>query len=61
MKDLLIGMGIGIVVGAIICKTNKPVANCVEKTVEKGKEIIGDIKDEVKSQTNKQKPQINND
>ncbi len=57
MKELLIGMGIGFVVGAIMCKTNKQMADCVEKGVEKGKEIISDIKDEVKTQTNKAKNQ----
>ena len=57
MKDLLIGMGIGFVVGAIMCKTNKSMSDCVEKTVEKGKEIITDIKDEIKTQTNKAKNQ----
>ena len=51
MKDLLIGMGIGFVVGAIMCKTSKPVADYIEKGVEKGKEILTDIKDEMKSQT----------
>ena len=55
MKDILIGMGIGFVVGAIACRTNKCVAETVEKTVDKGKEIIGDIKDEVKNQTSKKK------
>ena len=55
MKELLIGMGIGFVVGAVMCKCNKPVADTVEKTVEKGKEIVEDIKDEVKSQTKKAK------
>lgn len=55
MKDILIGMGIGFVVGAIACRTNKCVAETVEKTVDKGKEIIGDIKDEVKTQTSKKK------
>ena len=55
MKELLVGMGIGFVLGAIMCKTNKPMANCVEKGVEKGKEIISDIKDEVKAQTSKTK------
>jgi len=57
MKELLIGMGIGFVVGAIVCKTNKPVSECVEKSVEKGKEIINDIKDVVRTQTNKSKAQ----
>ena len=47
MKELLIGMGIGFVVGSIMVKTNKCYADAVEKGVEKGKEIIEDIKDEV--------------
>ncbi len=55
MKELIIGMGIGFVIGAIVCKTNKPVADTVEKGVEKGKEIIEDIKEEVKTQSNKAK------
>lgn len=50
MKELLIGMGIGFVVGAITCKTNKQFAQTVDKGVEKGKEIIEDIKEEVKTQ-----------
>ena len=58
MKDILIGMGIGFVVGAIACRTNKCVADTVEKTLEKSKEVIGDIKDEVKTQTNKSKKEI---
>ena len=55
MKELIIGMGIGFVVGAIVCKMNKPVADTVEKGVKKSKEIIEDIKDEVKTQTQKAK------
>ncbi|HIU06252.1 MAG TPA: hypothetical protein IAC46_01480 [Candidatus Onthoplasma faecigallinarum] len=55
MKELIIGMGIGFFVGAIVCKMNKPVADTVEKGVEKSKEIIEDIKDEVKTQTQKAK------
>lgn len=57
MKDLLIGMGLGFIVGAVVCKTNKPVAEYIEKGVEKGKEIITDIKDEMKTQSNKTKNQ----
>lgn len=57
MKDLLVGMGIGFVVGAITCKYNKPVADTVEKGVEKGKEIISDVADEIKTQTKKAKNQ----
>ena len=50
MKEFLIGMGIGFVVGSIMVKTNKCYADTVGKGVEKGREIIEDIKDEVKSQ-----------
>ena len=55
MKELLIGMGLGFMVGAVAVKTNKCFADKVEMGVEKGKEIIEDIKDEVKTQTNKAK------
>ena len=55
MKELLIGMGLGFMVGAIAVKTNKCLAEKVEMGVEKGKEIIEDIKDEVKSQTKQKK------
>ena len=58
MKDILIGMGIGFVVGAIACRTNKCVADTVEKTVGKSKEVISDIKDEVKTQASKAKKEI---
>ena len=61
MKELLIGMGIGFVVGAVVCKANKPFADTVEKGVEKGKEIIEDIKDEIETQTQKQKKQSKNE
>lgn len=54
MKELLIGMGLGFVVGSIMVKTNKAYAEKVEMGVEKGKEIIDDIKDELKSHTKKQ-------
>ena len=55
MKELLIGMGIGFIVGSIVTKTNKCYANAVENCVDKGKEIIEDIKDEVQ-----QKPKEKN-
>lgn len=49
MKDFLIGVGIGFAVGAIMCKTCKPVAEAVQKgkklveeKVEESKEIIQD-------------------
>lgn len=57
MKELLIGMGLGFMVGAIAVKSNKMLAEKVEAGVEKGKEIISDIKNEVKDQTSKQKKQ----
>ncbi len=56
MKELLIGMGLGFVVGAVMCKTNKPVSDTIDKTVEKGKEIFTDIKEEI-SQVKKSKNQ----
>lgn len=59
MKELLIGMGIGFITGAIVCKTCKPFSNTVEKGVEKGREIVEDIKDEIQSQA-KKKENTNN-
>lgn len=60
MKEFCIGMGIGFMIGAIMCKANKPFAQTVEKGVEKGKEVISDIKEEVKDTINKnKKPEIN--
>ncbi len=58
MKELLIGMGLGFVVGSIMMKTNKAYAEKVEMGVEKGKEIIEDIKDEVKSQAKTKKQKV---
>ena len=55
MKELLIGMGLGFMVGAIAVKTNKCLAKKVEMGVEKGKEIFDDISQEVKTQTTKAK------
>lgn len=60
MKDLLVGMGIGFIVGAITCKCNKPVADTIEKGVEKSKEIINDVAEEIKTQASKTKGQQNN-
>ena len=40
-----------------MAKTNKTFAEKVEQGMEKGKEIVTDIKDEVKSQMNKSKKQ----
>ena len=58
MKELLIGMGLGFIVGAITVKANKPFGDVVEKGVDKGKEIIEDVADEIKSQ-NKDRKQVN--
>ena len=58
MKELLIGMGLGFVAGAIVCKMNKPFSDTIEKGIEKSKEVITDIADEVQSQT-KKKQSIN--
>lgn len=57
MKELLIGMGLGFMVGAIAVKSNKMLAEKVEAGVEKGKEIISDIKTEVENQKTKPKKQ----
>ena len=53
MKEFLVGMGMGFIVGAIVCKTCKPFSNTIEKGVEKGKEIVEDIKVEIQSQSKK--------
>ncbi len=59
MKELLIGMGLGFMVGAIMVKNNKGFAEKVEQGMEKGKEIVTDIKDEVKTQMSKNKKEEN--
>ena len=59
MKELLIGMGLGFMVGAVMVKTNKCFAEKVEQGMEKGKEIITDIKDEVTTQVAKSKKEQN--
>ena len=55
MKELLIGMGLGFIIGSVLVKTNKCYSNTVEKGVEKGKEIIEDIKDEVQQKAKQEK------
>ena len=55
MKEFIIGMGIGFVVGAIMVKANKPLSDTVEKGVDKGREIVEDIKGEIESQQEKSK------
>ena len=59
MKELLIGMGLGFMVGAIAVKTNKMLADKVEVGVEKGKEIIDDISNEIKTQSKKKQEELN--
>ncbi len=44
MKDFLIGMGIGFVVGAVMVKSNKDLS----KTIEKGKQMVEDKVEMVK-------------
>jgi len=60
MKDFLIGMGIGFVVGAVMCKTCKPVAKAVQKgkemveeKIEEGKEAIEKLEKSSKTKTAK--------
>jgi len=53
MKELLIGMGLGFVAGAVVCKLCKPFGDTVEKGIDKTKEIAEDIADEVQAQTRK--------
>ena len=48
-------MGLGFIVGAIAVKSNKMLEEKVEAGVEKGKEIISDIDNEIKSQTKPKK------
>ena len=62
MKDFLIGMGIGFVVGAVMCKTCKPVSDAVQKgkklvetKIEEGKDAIEERKTQSASKTNKPK------
>jgi len=52
-------MGIGFMLGAITCKTCKPFSNAMEKGVEKGREIVEDIKDEIQAQAKKKEIQNN--
>lgn len=55
MKDFLIGVGIGFAVGAVLCKTCKPVA----KAVEKGKKLVEEKLEEGKENFEKVKSDIN--
>lgn len=64
MKDFLIGAGIGFVVGAIMCKTSKPVADVVQKgkklveeKIEEGKDAIQEKISENSKQPSKKSAQ----
>ena len=52
MKDFLIGMGIGFVVGAVMVKSNKDLS----KTVEKGKQMVEEKVEMVKDAISENKP-----
>lgn len=59
MKDFLIGMGIGFVVGAFMVKSNKDLSKAVDKgkqviedTIETGKDKLEEVT-KPKKQTNK--------
>jgi len=60
MKDFLIGVGIGFAVGAILCKTCKPVSdmaqkakNLVQEKIEEGKEKVQEKTKEAKQTVKK--------
>lgn len=55
MKDFLIGMGIGFAIGAIMCKTSKPVADAVNKGKKFVEEKIDESKEMVQKLQNKSK------
>ena len=52
MKDFLIGMGIGFMVGAVMVKSNKDLS----KTVEKSKQMVEDKVEMVKDVISDSKP-----
>ena len=62
MKDFLIGLGIGFAIGAVMCKTCKPVAEAVQKgkkiveaKIEEGKEVVEELKSQNSQKTSKTK------
>lgn len=62
MKDFLIGLGIGFAVGAIMCKTCKPVSDMVQKAktvvqekLEEGKDLVQEKTQEAKQTAKKLK------
>ena len=61
MKDFLIGVGIGFAVGAIMCKTCKPVSdmaqkakNLVQEKLEEGTSLVQEKAQEAKQTAKKQ-------
>ena len=48
MKNFLIGAGIGFMVGAVMCKTYRPLAEAVQKGKEMVEEKIEESKDVIK-------------
>ena len=62
MKDFLIGLGIGFAIGAVMCKTCKPVAEAVQKGKkiveakrEEGKEVVEELKSQNSQKASKTK------
>lgn len=62
MKDFLIGLGIGFAIGAVMCKTCKPVAEAVQKgkkiveaKIEEGKEVVEELKSQNSQKVSKTK------
>jgi len=57
MKDFLIGMGIGFVVGAVMVKSNKEVSKAVDKSKQMAEDVIekgkGFVEDNIVKQTPK--------
>lgn len=63
MKEFLLGMGIGVVVGALVVKSNKEVASAIDKgkkmvdeKIEEGKQFVEEniLKSKKKSPAKKQ-------
>lgn len=50
MKEFLVGMGLGFMVGAIAVKSCKPMAELADKTKKAVKDKIDDMKSEQKSE-----------
>ena len=62
MKDFLIGLGIGFAIGAVMCKTCKPVAEAVQKgkkiveaKIEEGNEVVEELKSQNSQKASKTK------